>query len=84
VLFCTLFGLKLECAFFFYVEFHSTDASNHERIFVTVIFFSHMQYKYVNILNYLKFLMLGIQRHHLEELFLLNVYNGSKFCPDIL
>jgi len=38
MLYCSLFGRKLEGAFFMWNSVTSTDASNHERIFVTVIF----------------------------------------------
>jgi hypothetical protein len=36
------------------------------------------------VLNYLKFHTLSDRRCHLDALFLLNVFSGSKFCPTLL
>jgi hypothetical protein len=51
---------------------------------VIVVFFSHLPYSYANVLNYLKFHTLSDRRCHLDALFLLNIYSGSKFCPTLL
>jgi hypothetical protein len=53
-------------------------------LFAIVVFFSHLPYSYANLVNHLKFRTLGDRCCHLDALFLLNVYNGSKFCPILL
>jgi hypothetical protein len=90
MLYCTLVRPKLEYASVTWNSISSTDASKLERIqrkFVSLChrrLFSHLSYSYANVLNYLKFRTLSDRRWHLDALFLLNVYNGSKFCPTLL
>jgi hypothetical protein len=90
MIYCTLVRPKLEHASVAWNSITSTDASKVERIqrkFVSLChrrFFSHLPYSYANVLNYLKFHTLGDRRCHLDALFLLNVYNSSKFCPILL
>jgi hypothetical protein len=89
MLYCTLVRSKLEYASVAWNSITSTDASKLERIqrkFVSLChrrFFSHLPYSYVA-LNHLEFHTLSDRRCHLDALFLLNVYNGSKFCPTLL
>jgi hypothetical protein len=73
--YCTLVRHKLQYASVARNSITATDASKLDRIwrmFVSVChrrFFSHFEYDYVNVLNYLKFHILGFWRRHLEALF---------------
>jgi hypothetical protein len=87
MLYYTLARPKLECASVAWNSITSADASKLGRIqrkFVSLChrrFFSHLPYSYANVLSYLKFHTLSDGRCHLDALFLLNVFSGSKFCP---
>jgi hypothetical protein len=47
-------------------------------------YYYHHYYYYSNALEYLKLHTLGKRRNHLDALFLIQVYLGSKFCPSVL
>jgi hypothetical protein len=47
-------------------------------------FLPHVHYSYANALEYLKLHSLRIRRHHLDALFLIQIYLGSKLCPSVL
>jgi hypothetical protein len=47
-------------------------------------FLPQVHYTYSNTLEYLKLYTLHKRRHHLNALFLIQVYLGSKFCLSIL
>jgi hypothetical protein len=44
----------------------------------------HVHYSYANALEYLKLHTLRKRRYHLDALFLIQVYLGSKLCPSVL
>ena len=75
MLYCTLVRLELHYASVTWHSITATDAGKLDRIhrkFVSVChrrFFSHFEYNYVNILNYLKFHILSVRRRHLAGLF---------------
>jgi hypothetical protein len=46
--------------------------------------FTHLDYSYGKVLNSLKLHTLSAQWHYLDILSLMNVFNGSKYCPTLL
>jgi hypothetical protein len=90
MLYYTLVRPKLEYASVAWNSITSTVASKLEHIQRTFVilchrrFFSHSPYSHTNVLNCLKFHILGDRRCHWDALFLLNVFIGSKFCPALL
>jgi hypothetical protein len=46
--------------------------------------FPQIHYRYVNDLHHINFHTLWTKRRNLDALFLVNVYNGFKFCPSLL
>jgi hypothetical protein len=67
----------------------TTDGNKLERIqqkFAALYnrFLPHVHYIYSNALEYLKLHTLRKRRYHLDALFLIQVYLGSKFCPSVL
>jgi hypothetical protein len=89
-LYITLVRSKLEHASVVWNSIMSTDANKLERIqqrFATLCcnrFFPQVQYSHSLALEQLKWLTLHMRRHHLDALFLIQVYFGSKFCPSVL
>jgi hypothetical protein len=47
-------------------------------------FFQDMEYHYDIILEKLNLLTLHIRRHHIDALFLINAFYGTKNCPSVL
>jgi hypothetical protein len=47
-------------------------------------FLLHVHYSYSSALEYLKLHTLRKRRYHLDEIFPIQVYLGSKFCPSVL
>jgi hypothetical protein len=46
--------------------------------------FQDVEYLYDNLLERLHFLTLHNRRHHFDDLFLINVFNGTKRCVSAL
>ena len=47
-------------------------------------FFSHLNYSYNTVLKHLKLHTLVPRRKYLNAFFLINIFNGSKYCPTSL
>jgi hypothetical protein len=90
MLYCTLIRSNLEYAFVVWNFITTTDANKLERIqqkFAALCYYRFLPqvyYTYANALEYLKLQTLRKRRYHLDALFLIQVYLGSKFCPSVL
>ena len=51
---------------------------------VIIVFFIHLDYRYGNVLNYLKLHTLSVWRRYLDFLFIADVLSGLKYCPTLL
>jgi hypothetical protein len=51
--------------------------------FVIIDFFQDVDYHYINILDKLNLQTLHVRRH-IDALFLVNLFRGTKFCPSVL
>jgi hypothetical protein len=91
VLYFTLVRSKPEYASLAWNSITSTDANKLERVqqkfaalcynsFFLQVYYSH----YSTVYEQLKLHTLRMRRHHLEELFFIQVYLCSKFCPSVL
>jgi hypothetical protein len=47
-------------------------------------YFQDVEYHYSNTLKKLNLRTLHIRRRHFDTFFLINVFNGAKYCPSIL
>jgi hypothetical protein len=89
-LYVTLFRSKLEYGTLIWNSMTSTDANKLERIQQRIsavcfnYFFPQVNYSYSVSLEELKLHTLGMRRYCLDELFLIQVYLGYKFCPSVL
>jgi hypothetical protein len=90
ILYITLITSKLDYASVAWNSIMSTDANKLERIkqrFAALCFnrfFLDVHYGYSLPLKELKLHTLHMRRHHLDALFLTQVYFGFKFCPSAL
>jgi hypothetical protein len=90
MLYFTLVRAKLEYASVAWNALTCTDTSKLERVQQNLLalcynrFCSQIYKSYENALEYLNFYTLCTRRHHLDALFLVNVYSGYKFCPFLL
>jgi hypothetical protein len=90
MLYCTLIRSNLEYASFVWNSVTTTDANKLERIqkkFAALCynrFLPQVHYTYSNALEHLKLHTLHKRRDHLDALFLIQVYLGSKFCPSVM
>jgi hypothetical protein len=87
-LYIALVWSKLEYASVVWNSMTSTDASKLERIqqrFAALCFYRFFpQDCYTLALQELNLHTLSMRRHHLDAVFLTQVYSGSKFCPSVL
>jgi hypothetical protein len=71
----------------YYYYYYYSDANKLDRVprkFLALYydcFFPQIHYSYENALEHLNLHTLINRRRHLDELFLVNVYNGYTFCP---
>jgi hypothetical protein len=52
--------------------------------FVIIHFFQYVDYNHINTLNKLNLQTLHVRRSHIDALFLIHVFRGTKFCPSAL
>jgi hypothetical protein len=87
MLYIAIVRSKLEYASVVWNSIKNTDANKVERIqrqFAALChnrFFQEVGYHYINILDKLNLQTLHVRRRHIDALFLINIFRGTKFCP---
>jgi hypothetical protein len=90
MLYIAIIRSKLEYGSIVWNSITNTDSNKLERIqrkFAALCHnrsFQDVYYHYNNILDKLNLQTLHVRRRHIDALFLINVFRGTKFCPSVL